>query len=521
MFTVDWITDRKIEHVNLCKNNEINPTETYYSEGDGEHTGQWFLERGTLTLSTLQRWQKNFEEMSVELKDKYDLKSEEPKGIDGESALVSWAYMDYRVNPFSDPAPTYAILPKVTTVDFKGTEVRQNFLGFENVVAHYINEMLRMIWESHIDTAGLDLPNSADYLVYSNLNDLEIAVQLAYPVLCNLEPYIRRGQCGDSVSWILNTRTSLLTLEGSGDTYNYDDATKVPWHEYSSMIHKIAFSGSISSIGSNMFAGIDISEISISTTITAIGARAFANCTQLEHFSLQYVSTLGESAFENCSSLERVYLGKSISVIPKNATTGCTSLKSIGSMYSISRYTIEDGNTALTNAKYYEGIEETNSWDATYGISGQHVLLNFDFNKATLELEYKSGDGYTADFSDGWNSGSFDQSSVNPAPWWRDTLYSTFMRDNAMAVIIPRTIKKVGTCVFLGLLIRALYISKNLQSVGVRNFPLKTDNTAGGLTSDAKIYYEGSEGERANILIGSDNSGMVNNTWVYNYGGIK
>ena len=519
MFTVDWITDRKIEHVNLCKNNEINPTETYYSEGDGEHTGQWFLERGTLTLSTLQRWQKNFEEMSAELQDKYDLNSEEPKGIDGESALVSWALMDYRVNPFSDPAPTYAILPKVSTADFKGTEVRQNFLGFENVAAHYINEMLHMIWESHIDTTGLDLPNSADYLVYSNLNDLEVAVQLAYPVLCNLEPYIQRGQCGDSVSWILNTRTGLLTLEGSGDTYNYDDVTKVPWHEYSSVIHKIAFDGSISSIGSNMFAGIGITEVSTNSTLTAVGAKAFANCTKLEHFSLQYVSTLGESAFENCSSLERLYLGKSISVIPKNVTAGCTSLKSVGSMYPINRYTIEDGNTSLTGAKYYEGIEATYSWDATYGMSNQYIALNFDFDKAQLYLEYKYGNGSTADFSDGWDSGSFDQSSMNIAPWWKDTLYTGFMRDNAMIVVIPKNIIKVGKCVFLAILIKALYVSKNLQSVGARNFPLHTANHAGGLTSDAKIYYEGLEGDRSSMSIGSDNDGMVNNTWVYNYGG--
>ncbi|MGM9826492.1 MAG: leucine-rich repeat protein, partial [Paludibacteraceae bacterium] len=81
-------------------------------------------------------------------------------------------------------------------------------------------------------------------------------------VLCSiaLHANVATGTCGDSLTWSYDTETQALTIEGTGDMYDYDpnswsgDMTP-PWYQISSEILSISLPDGLTGIGSSAFSG--------------------------------------------------------------------------------------------------------------------------------------------------------------------------------------------------------------------------------------------------------------------------
>jgi len=108
------------------------------------------------------------------------------------------------------------------------------------------------------------------------------------------------GKCGENVTFTL-TRGGVLTLSGTGATYNYH-STKFPeWNEYKDYIK----------------------EVIVEEGITALGNQIFRSCMSLEKVTLpDSLLSLGTYAFGGCVCLEEFTFPKNIESVGKNVLSG-------------------------------------------------------------------------------------------------------------------------------------------------------------------------------------------------------
>ena len=85
-----------------------------------------------------------------------------------------------------------------------------------------------------------------------------LSLLLALALLCAVLPQIAlparaedaySGTCGDNLTWRFDFDTGTLTVEGSGDMYDYEWRGQ-PWFEIRTDIQKIAFPAGLTSISS-------------------------------------------------------------------------------------------------------------------------------------------------------------------------------------------------------------------------------------------------------------------------------
>lgn len=59
-------------------------------------------------------------------------------------------------------------------------------------------------------------------------------------------------KCGDDITWSLDTQTGVLSLDGSGETYDYSK-NRAPWYSYAYCIKSVVISEGITVIGQGLF----------------------------------------------------------------------------------------------------------------------------------------------------------------------------------------------------------------------------------------------------------------------------
>ena len=110
------------------------------------------------------------------------------------------------------------------------------------------------------------------------------------------------GTCGDNLTWSFDESIGLLSIEGSGEMYDYDfgweDSDFSPWSQFCDKITAIA----------------------LPKTLTTIGTSAFAYCSMLSKIEIpEGVSSIRAYAFSGCSNLSTVDLPNSLSYIDASA----------------------------------------------------------------------------------------------------------------------------------------------------------------------------------------------------------
>ncbi len=122
------------------------------------------------------------------------------------------------------------------------------------------------------------------------------------------------GECGNSLTWMLNKSTGILNIAGKGEMWNYyynptDDSEPAPWFDQRSDVKTVYIVNGIKNIGSYAFSHCyNLTSVTIPDSITTIGDSAFAYCTSLTSVTIpDSVTTISGGAFYRCDSLTDVY----------------------------------------------------------------------------------------------------------------------------------------------------------------------------------------------------------------------
>ena len=133
------------------------------------------------------------------------------------------------------------------------------------------------------------------------------------------------GQIGDNVTFMLNTKTGMLILRGTGATWDYGIGSN-PMDVYKSNITSVYIEEGITVLGESLFQGYsNIKYIHFPTTLTKISKLAFALCSSLTGMIEEErgvlvntngllvlpatTRTIGVLAFGYCTSLKNVVFG--------------------------------------------------------------------------------------------------------------------------------------------------------------------------------------------------------------------
>ncbi len=139
------------------------------------------------------------------------------------------------------------------------------------------------------------------------------------------------GQCGDNVSYFLDSVSGVMTISGSGDMKTYYQPGNVPWSLYRDYITSVVIESGVTSIGNNDFYGCErLTSVSIPDTVTKIEDRSFQSCKTLESVEIpDSVNSLGSYVFQDCSSLKNAIISNNVKQLGYSLFYGCKSLESI------------------------------------------------------------------------------------------------------------------------------------------------------------------------------------------------
>ena len=213
-------------------------------------------------------------------------------------------------------------------------------------------------------------------------------------------------------------------------------------------LNTVKFTGvALTSIGSESFCNIAITELDLSGTDTSIDREAFYNCNSLETVKLSGVKTIGQNAFYNCRKLTSVELSENLTTIESGAFQSCVALKNIDIPNKVTKL---NDNTfsncpSLKNVSIGSGCTSisTTAFDGTFSIDRitvsednknytvvDGVLYNKDMTTLVLYPKNRSGEFAVPDTVTTIANSAFDSSP------------------NLTKVTIGKNVKTIGASAF-------------------------------------------------------------------------
>ena len=184
---------------------------------------------------------------------------------------------------------------------------------------------------------------------------LSLAMLLTITSGLNLTAYadVETGKCGDNVTYLLDTSTGVLTINGTGKMTDY--STNSPFY-FNSSVKTVIIESGVTSIGDWAFYGCtSLTSVTIPDNITSIGVYAFSYCTSLTNVTIPgSVTNIDDRAFYYCENLTSITIPDSVTSI---------------------------GTNAFYNTNYYN--DESNWVNGVLYLSDCLININNDFNLTT------------------------------------------------------------------------------------------------------------------------------------------
>ena len=305
-----------------------------------------------------------------------------------------------------------------------------------------------------------------------------------------IQATIGSGDCGDNLTWLLNS-DGYLFIRGSGPMTDYTRGT-APWYEYRAQITELYVYSSTTTIGDYAFFGCSNLTLaadngkSFSSSLTSIGKCAFMSCTSLEYVTIpSTVTSIGNQAFDYCNGLKRVTVCGA-PTLGSWAFGDCPALEEIsfiGDVPTFSEKTF-DGSHAATawyppdNSAWISDVLQnyggTLTWQAGYhGWCGDDITWDLNASTGALSL---SGSGTN------WHFGSSGRQSWYPIRGKVKTAsvgsgitvltqYAMSYLYNMTSVSLPDTLTEISYEVFLGAnRLTSITIPKSVTKLGYRLF---------------------------------------------------
>ena len=120
------------------------------------------------------------------------------------------------------------------------------------------------------------------------------------------------GTCGEKLTWVL-TSDGVLTINGTGDMYNFSSFSSTPWYSHASRITSLVVTEGVTSIGENAFRGSGLESVSFGNASLTLGNYSFAYCESLKSIDFG-TGTIqpGEYVFEGCTALTTVHVPQNV-----------------------------------------------------------------------------------------------------------------------------------------------------------------------------------------------------------------
>lgn len=269
--------------------------------------------------------------------------------------------------------------------------------------------------------------------------------------------------------------------------------------EENTKLTKVSFNenSKIKSIGHEAFIGCtSLVDLILPKGIETIGKRAFKNCTALETIIIpEGVTSIEEGAFDGCINLKSVSLPSSLVTLGEGAFNNCEALEKISSNSKI--YEVENNvlfaNEKTVLVKYFNKekaisytVPETVVEISSYAFQGAElydIIINENVKKIGKSIfsECEKLETIVIPFL----GGSEDEPTklayffgTNPKTIQKVTILGGFVIpsiafrncSNLVQVVLPNTIKSIGTNAFYGL--------KKLVAVNIPSSVRKVENSA-------------------------------------------
>ncbi len=185
------------------------------------------------------------------------------------------------------------------------------------------------------------------------------------------------GECGDSLTWVLDTNTYTLTISGTGDMTVY--LGEAPWYSYYENIKTIVIEDGVTSICANAFVDcMRLTKVDIPDSITSIGIGTFQGCTGIESFTIpDSITIIPPCIFRSCWRLKTVTIPDSITSIGQSAFDFCDLLETV----------YYGGNEEQWNTIEIDSIENDNL------INAPHIIVKKEEVAPTCtEKGYEAGE---------------------------------------------------------------------------------------------------------------------------------
>ena len=220
---------------------------------------------------------------------------------------------------------------------------------------------------------------------------------------------IVNGECGENLTWSLNTKDSILTIEGSGKM------TSTPWSDYREYIKYANLPDGLTNITqSAFFKCSSLTSIEIPNSVTSIGLEVFEGCSGLTSIEIPNgVKKIEQSTFQGCSGLTSVTIPNSVKSIGLGAFANCSSMTSV----TIGNGITSIGNMAFNNCSGLTSLTvfatTPPSGGANCGINAGNCILyvpaeavetyaNAVWWEDFMQIKAIEGNLFTVDFKD-WN----------------------------------------------------------------------------------------------------------------------
>ena len=256
------------------------------------------------------------------------------------------------------------------------------------------------------------------------------------------------GKCGDGLTWILDTATGVMEINGTGAMYDYTSGS-APWYEYGSDIKTLNIGDSVTYIGAHAFYEcFGLTEVNISDSVIEIGEWAFEYCVYLENVNIgSSVTTIGYGAFYYCMGLKDI-------TIPKNVTyIGETAFANTDATIHCYKDSCAYEYVMLWNHRYVLLSNKTES-----GSCGPRLTWTLDTVTGVFTV---SGNGAMYNY---YENEYYDGVNVTNVPWEK---FSNLIK----SVVIEDTVTSIGDYTFYWCRsLEDLYIGKAVTSIGEKAF---------------------------------------------------
>lgn len=295
--------------------------------------------------------------------------------------------------------------------------------------------------------------------------------------------YVASGKCGDNLTWTLD-QNGLLTISGTGNMDDYENAGYQPWYYFGEEINSIDVHEGVTSIGDSAFDNCNsVETVRLAKSVKSIGTNAFWGCAMSELIIPDGVEVIGDYAFVRCYNLFSITIPDSVISIGEYAFNECQELESV----KISKGVANIGVGAFGQCNGLKKIEVADE-NASYS-SKDNVLFDKDMN--TL-LQYPGGISGSYDVPDG-------VVSIN-----KDAFFHSMVTN----VNLSGSVETIGQGAFAESWLESITIRSGVKTIG---------NSAFRETMLKDVYYKGTREQWNAINIGElENDDLISATIHYN-----